>query len=115
MIVRDEAANLPGALGSVQGVAQELIVVDTGSTDDSAAIAQALGARVLHFAWCDDFARARNVALDAATGDWVLCLDADQQFDPASLPALERALQRQDVLAQRVTIELLTAAADEVN
>jgi len=113
MIVRDEAANLPGALGSVQGVAQELIVVDTGSTDDSAAIAQALGARVLHFAWCDDFARARNVALEAARGDWVLCLDADQQLNPASLPALERALQRQDVLAQRVTIELLTAAADD--
>ncbi|RUP32482.1 MAG: glycosyltransferase family 2 protein [Curvibacter sp.] len=114
MIVRDEAVNLPGALKSVRDVAHELIVVDTGSTDDSPAIAQHLGAQVLHFAWCDDFARARNVALEAATGDWVLCLDADQQLDPACVPALQRALQRQDALAQRVTIQLLTAADDDL-
>jgi glycosyltransferase involved in cell wall biosynthesis len=112
LIVRDEAHNLPAALASVRGVAQELIVVDTGSRDGSAALAQALGARVLHFAWCDDFARARNVALEAARGDWLLCLDADQRLDPASLPALEWALQREDCLAQTVSIELLAAAPD---
>jgi hypothetical protein len=111
LIVRDEAHNLPAALASVRGVAQELIVVDTGSRDGSAALAQALGARVLHFAWCDDFARARNVALEAARGDWLLCLDADQR---STRPAcrLEWALQREDCLAQTVSIELLAAAPD---
>jgi glycosyltransferase involved in cell wall biosynthesis len=77
MIVRDEAENLRRALASVAGVADEVVVVDTGSTDDSAAVAGQLGARVGHFRWCDDFAAARNAALAMARGAWVLSLDAD--------------------------------------
>ncbi len=77
MIVRDEAARLPHCLDSVRGVVDEIVVVDTGSTDDTVAIAARYGARIGHFAWCDDFAAARNASLALATGDWVLWLDAD--------------------------------------
>jgi tetratricopeptide (TPR) repeat protein len=90
MIVRDEAENLGRALASVAGVADEVVVVDTGSRDDSAAVAAALGARVGRFAWRDDFAAARNAALEMARGAWILSLDADEQLDPASVEPLRR-------------------------
>lgn len=83
MIVRDEAEMLPAFLASVEGLWDELVVVDTGSTDGSAALLEAAGARVLHHPWSDDFSDARNVSLAAATGDWVLVLDADERASPA--------------------------------
>ena len=81
MIVRDEAARLSRALASVRGVADELCVVDTGSRDDTVAIARAAGARVEVAEWTDDFAAARNRSLALATGAWVLILDADEVLD----------------------------------
>ena len=80
MIVRNESHHLPKALASVKGIAAEIVVVDTGSTDDTVSIASAMGAKVLHFAWIDDFAAARNAALEAATQPWILSLDADQRL-----------------------------------
>lgn len=108
MIVRDEEANLRPAIESVRAVASELVVVDTGSRDGTIALACSLGARVLGFPWADDFAAARNAALAAARGDWVLSLDADQRLDPASAPALERALAC-PAAAQLVHIDMLGA------
>ncbi len=84
MIVKNEAQQLPRCLASVQGVVDELIVVDTGSTDQTVAVAQAAGARVFHHAWQDDFALARNASLEPATGDWILVLDADEVLEPGS-------------------------------
>jgi len=107
LIARNEAHNLPGLVGSVRALAQEIVVVDTGSTDGTPALAQALGARVLHTPWRDDFAAARNVALAAARSEWILTLDADQQLDAGSHAALAAAVRRQDCLAQLVTIRLL--------
>ena len=78
MIVKNEAKNLPRCLESVRGVVDEMVVVDTGSTDDTVAVAEGYGARVLHFAWCNDFAAARNEALSHARGEWILALDADE-------------------------------------
>lgn len=80
MIVRDEEANLGRCLRSVEGEVDEIIVVDTGSTDRTVAIAERHGARVLHEEWRNDFAGPRNVSLDAATGDWILVLDADEEL-----------------------------------
>lgn len=82
MIVRNEAASLPRALASVAGVADEVIVVDTGSTDDTVEIARCSGARVFHLPWRQDFAAARNESLKHATGDWILVLDADEALAP---------------------------------
>lgn len=80
MIVRDEEANLERCLTSVRGVVDEICVVDTGSTDRTVEIARAHGARIESFAWCDDFAAARNASLRMATGDWILVLDADEHL-----------------------------------
>ncbi len=77
MIVRDEARCLGRCLDSARAYVDEMIVVDTGSTDDTGAIARAAGARVGAFAWCDDFAAARNAALELSDADWNLVLDAD--------------------------------------
>jgi tetratricopeptide (TPR) repeat protein len=79
LIVRDEAALLDACLRSLAGV-DELIVVDTGSTDATVAIAAAHGATVAHAEWRADFAAARNVSLAVATGDWILVVDADQRL-----------------------------------
>ncbi|MCF8207000.1 MAG: glycosyltransferase [Methylotenera sp.] len=78
VIARDEAARIGRLLDSVRPWVDEMLVLDTGSRDDTAAVAAAHGARVAHFAWCDDFAAARNHALALAAADWHLVLDADE-------------------------------------
>lgn len=80
MIVRNEAEHLPACLASVTGVVDEIIVVDTGSTDDTIQIAQSFGAKVIEVPWQEDFAAARNVSLSHATSDWILVLDADEKL-----------------------------------
>jgi GT2 family glycosyltransferase len=82
MIVRDEESNLPKALESVRGIFDEIVVVDTGSTDRTAEVARSFGARVFDFVWVDDFAAARNAALARATGDYAFWLDADDVVEP---------------------------------
>ena len=82
MIVKDEADCLADCLGSVRAIADEIVIGDTGSTDVSVAIAEGFEARVIDVEWRDDFAAARNAVLDAATGDWLLHLDADEVVDP---------------------------------
>lgn len=94
LIVRDEAKTLDQCLASVKPVVDEIVVVDTGSTDDSKEIARRYGAKVLDFAWCDDFAAARNASLEAATGDWALWIDADEELTPASHEAIREAVIR---------------------
>ena len=78
VIARDEAARISRLLDSVRPVVDRMLVLDTGSVDDTVALARAAGAQVAHFAWCDDFAAARNAALDAAAADWHVVLDADE-------------------------------------
>lgn len=78
MIARNEARCLARCLRSVRAIADEIIVTDTGSTDDTVKIAKENGARVSRFGWINDFAAARNFVLAQATGDWILVLDADE-------------------------------------
>ncbi|HSM83843.1 MAG TPA: tetratricopeptide repeat protein [Nodosilinea sp.] len=106
MIVKDEAATLARALETVQGVAGEIVVVDTGSVDDTVAIAQSHGAKVQSFAWGHDFAAARNAALGHATGDWVLVLDADEVLLPATAQVLQQ-LDRGEALGDVAAAEVL--------
>ncbi len=84
-IVKNEAANLPRWLEDMQKVADELIVVDTGSTDNSVELARQGGAQVYDFQWQDDFSAARNYALSKARGDIVIFLDADEYFPKQTL------------------------------
>lgn len=94
MIVRDEAECLPRCLESVQGVADEIVVVDTGSVDDTVEIARRSGARVEHFPWNGDFASARNRSLDLATGEWILVLDADEELHPDDRHGIRSLVRR---------------------
>ncbi len=84
MIVRDEEQYLGQCLDSVLGVADEIVIVDTGSEDRTVAIAKSHDAKVIHFAWTEHFAEARNQAIAAATGDYMLVLDADERLDVAT-------------------------------
>jgi glycosyltransferase involved in cell wall biosynthesis len=78
MIVRDEAEMLPRSLAAVRDAVDEIIVVDTGSVDRTVEIARSFGAKVIEREWTGSFADARNASFDAATGDWVMFLDADE-------------------------------------
>jgi len=93
LIARDEADCLARCLESAREVAGEIIVVDTGSTDGTPDIARAYGARVFHLAWTDDFAAARNHALEQAGGDWILVLDADEVLEKAPAGEWEKLLR----------------------
>jgi len=80
MIVKNEEALLPQCLQSIEKYVDEIIVVDTGSTDETVAIAESYAARVYHHPWEDDFGKHRNQSLSYASGDWILILDADEEL-----------------------------------
>jgi tetratricopeptide (TPR) repeat protein len=92
-IVKNESQNLARCLASVKPYVDELVIVDTGSTDETIAIAQQYGAKVSHFEWCDDFSAARNYACSLVTGDWILTLDADEELVVHSKEDLLNVLQ----------------------
>jgi tetratricopeptide (TPR) repeat protein len=79
LIVRDEEDHLGPCLQSITGLVDEIVVADTGSRDRSREIASAHGARVFDYQWRDDFAAARNYAIDHTSGDWILYIDADER------------------------------------
>jgi GT2 family glycosyltransferase/tetratricopeptide (TPR) repeat protein/SAM-dependent methyltransferase len=95
MIVRNSARTLAACLESIRPWVDEMVVVDTGSQDETAAIAAELGARVFHFPWCDSFARARNESLRHAHGRWVFWMDADDVIDEANGRKLRELLGRE--------------------
>jgi len=104
MIAKDEAKYIRGAIESVQGLAYEVIVVDTGSTDDTQEIARAAGATVLSREWPGSFAAARNESLDAATGDWILILDADERLDKDSHDVIRALMAKEPQAAYELKI-----------
>ncbi|MCY6482743.1 glycosyltransferase [Clostridium aestuarii] len=80
MIVKNEEKDIPRCLESVKDLVDEMIIVDTGSSDKTVEIAKKYGAKVYYFEWCDDFSAARNESLKYATKDWILIMDADDEF-----------------------------------
>ena len=102
LIARNEEEMLPGCLASVRGVVDEVVVVDTGSTDRTRQVAAEAGALVLDRPWDDDFAAPRNLALSRATAGWVLALDADERLAPSAgqvvLGAIARGGDRKSVV-----------------
>lgn len=94
LIARDCATDLARCLDSIATVADEIVVVDTGSQDDTVAVAERFGAVVGHIPWCDDYAAARNESLRlASVGEWILWLDADDFLLPEDRDKIERAKQ----------------------
>ncbi|MEB3253594.1 MAG: glycosyltransferase [Synechococcus sp.] len=98
MIVRNEEARIAACLASVQDLADEMVVVDTGSSDATVSLARSAGARVEQIDWPGDFAPARNSALTFLNGDWVLVLDADEQLRPEVIPVLKQLMAEPDAL-----------------
>ncbi|MGB3205657.1 MAG: tetratricopeptide repeat protein [Crinalium sp.] len=93
MIVKNEEATLPQCLNSVKDVVDEMVVLDTGSSDRTPEIALNLGAKVYHFPWGNDFAAARNESLKYVQGKWVLVLDADEVLVPEIVPQIQQVIK----------------------
>ena len=77
MILKDESQVLSRALDCVKSFADEIIIVDTGSSDNTKEIAAQYTKKIYDFVWCDDFSKARNFSFEKATGDYLMWLDAD--------------------------------------
>lgn len=92
MIVKNEARMIDRCLNSVHGIVNEIIIVDTGSTDSTIEIAENHGARVYPYKWNNNFSEARNYGLSYATGDWILWLDADEELDETEKISLPKIL-----------------------
>ena len=90
MIVRDAESSLGKALESVREFVDEIVVVDTGSTDRTSEVARDFGGKLYDFAWCDDFSAARNFSIEQATGSWILWVDADDVLPPDSGQEIRR-------------------------
>jgi len=99
IIVRDEADHLRRCLASVRELCEQIVVVDTGSTDDTVAVAQSFGATVLHRPWDGDFSAARNLGLDAIDAQWILYIDADEEVQGADVNAVRDILAEADGVA----------------
>ena len=93
MIVKDEEDNIKKALSWGKELMWEQIVVDTGSSDRTAELARAMGAKVFHFDWIDDFAAAKNYAIGQAAGDWIAFLDADEYMEPEAVKKVPHLLK----------------------
>lgn len=94
LIVKDEERHLDRCLSSLKGHVDEIVVVDTGSTDRTVEIALSHGAKVAEFPWTNDFSAARNISLELASGDWALWIDADEEVTPESWGPIREAIVR---------------------
>jgi tetratricopeptide (TPR) repeat protein len=112
LIVRNESLVLERCLSSLAGAVDEIVVVDTGSTDATPEIAARFGARICHYEWRGDFASARNAGIDAASCDWILIIDADEYLAEDAQPQVRAIVERTDASGILVTQRNLLAADD---
>jgi glycosyltransferase involved in cell wall biosynthesis len=103
MVVKDEAHSLERSLTSILPAVQEVILVDTGSSDETLQIAGRFSVKVSRFPWRDDFSAARNFSLDLATLPWILVLDADEVFSTVDRIALTTLLKHSEASAYSLT------------
>jgi glycosyltransferase involved in cell wall biosynthesis/tetratricopeptide (TPR) repeat protein len=111
LIVKDEEEALPECLASLRGLADEVVVYDTGSTDATIDIARRSGAKVIEGYWDDDFGRARNASLAQCRGEWILWIDADERFRCENTPQLRSMLQK-GFEQESLAIEIYNLADD---
>lgn len=114
-IVKNEAANIAASIMSVKNSVEEMIVVDTGSTDDTVQIAEKYGARVEHFEWVEDFSAARNYCLSLASGKYVIFIDGDEYFKPSLTKSDQKVIhdffektQAEVLQIPRIEIDVIT-------
>jgi glycosyltransferase involved in cell wall biosynthesis len=104
LVVKNEEQLIGTTIRSVNDIVDEVIVVDTGSTDRTVAIARDLGARIIPYQWDGSLGRARNAYLEAAQGDWVLVLDGDESISRRDLPKIEKLVRRRSVIGYCLAI-----------
>lgn len=102
MIVKDEEQNLENCLNNIKNKVDEIIIVDTGSTDKTVEIANKYTDKVFNFKWCDDFAAARNYSIEKAKNDWVLILDADEAVNFFDGKSIEKFINSNEKLVGRI-------------
>lgn len=95
MIVKNEENTLKQCLDSVKTLVSEMIIVDTGSIDDTVRIAQEFGANIYHYEWNDDFSAARNYSLSFATKNWVLIMDADEIIAERDINSIKEIIKKE--------------------
>lgn len=113
MIIKNEQEFLEQCLNSVKELVDEIIIVDTGSTDNTINIAKKFTDNIHSFQWCDDFSKARNESLKHATKDWILILDADETIDKSDLAKIKQALDSDDK-AFRLNVVNITKTGNEI-
>jgi glycosyltransferase involved in cell wall biosynthesis len=111
MIVKNEEKNIGECLKSAQGLADEIIVTDTGSTDKTVEIAQSYGAKIEHFEWTKDFSAARNHSISKAASRWIIWLDADDRLPRKTVEELRKSLNQET--PNRVFYLVVCNSADE--
>lgn len=111
-IVKNEAKNLAKSIKSLKNQVNEIVVVDTGSTDNTIAVARKLGAKVYSFPWQDDFSQARNFALSKAKGDWLILLDADEYFTSKTAGNIRQVI-RQAQQVDAILIQMVNYDVDK--
>lgn len=104
MIVKNEESVIKRCLDSIKDIADEIIIVDTGSTDRTIEIAESFGAKIIRHEWKDDFSEARNVCLQNAASDWILTLDADEFIERKDLINIKRIMEFENFDAFRLTL-----------
>lgn len=114
LIVKNEEQHLAQCLNSVKSIADEIILVDTGSSDRTVNIAKGIAkniakniakkhqTKIFHFQWCDDFSKARNFAISKAKGQWILMIDADEVLEQEAIAALQTVMAQDDCLAANI-------------
>lgn len=111
-IAKNEAENLAKSIKSLKNQVNEIVVVDTGSTDNTIVVARRLGARVYSFPWQDDFSKARNFALSKAKGEWLVLLDADEYFTAKTAGNIRQVI-RQAQQADGLLIQMVNYDVDK--
>ena len=111
-IVKNEAKNLAKSIKSLKNQVNEIVVVDTGSTDNTIVVARKLGAKIYSFPWQDDFSQARNFALSKAKGDWLILLDADEYFTAKTAGNIRQVI-RQAQQADGLLIQMVNYDVDK--
>lgn len=116
MIVKNEEKVLRRCLDSVKGIVDEIVIADTGSTDNTIKIASEYTDLIYNFEWTDSFSDARNFAQVKASGNWILVLDADEYVDRTNLEAVKKEIKQYDsnMDALGVTIYNFTGTGDQI-